>query len=317
MLIIGDIMLDHYLIGEVDRISPEAPVPIVKLEDTKYRLGGAANVAANIKAMGGEPIICTVIGKDKEGNKLLDLLKANDISTEAIYSSKDRITTCKTRVLARNQHLLRLDQEQTNDINTKETQKLLNWIDKIIAIQKPDVIVFQDYNKGVLTINLIRKVLLESIKNDIPTLVDPKYRNFFEYKEVTLFKPNLKEILSVFPKQKTTITPLNLVKLSHALKAKLNNKNTLITLSENGVFFHSLNAHQIIPAKIRDIADVCGAGDTVISAAAMGLASGWNMYEIALFSNLAGGLVCEEVGVVPVNFERLLSEFQDEMMKTH
>lgn len=310
ILIIGDVMIDRYLYGKVNRISPEAPVPIVALNGQEDRPGGAANVALNIKSLGATPILCSVIGKDESGRNMLDILPEYDIDTNQIYLSDYRRTTVKTRVLAQNQQLLRLDEEDIFDLKKEEEIALLEIVKTVLEAQKIDVILFQDYNKGVLSSTVIREILLLAIREDIPTIVDPKNNNFLAYNRVTLFKPNLKEVNDNLPfKSKPILSDLN--KVSAFLNDKLKQSNTLITLSDKGVYFHD-NANksgEILPTNPRIIADVCGAGDSVISIAALGLALHLPMEDIAQLANLAGGQVCERVGVVPVEKDQLIADY--------
>ena len=308
ILVVGDIMIDRYLTGKVERVSPEAPVPVVRLQSTEDRLGGAANVALNIKALGGNPILCSVIGQDAPAKKISRLLPEAGLTTEGILRSKARTTTVKSRILAQNQHLLRIDEEDDHDLAGSTQKKFMARIIKLMDTQQIDGILFQDYNKGVLPLNIIRSLLLEAIKRDIPTTVDPKYKNFWAFKRSTLFKPNLKEIRhqldhSVNPNLES------LRKATKTLRQKLGNTHTMITLSEKGIFIDAEGISEILPTQERQIADVCGAGDTVISVATLGLATRLPIRETVMLSNLAGGQVCEKVGVVPVDKEQLLREY--------
>ncbi len=304
VLIIGDVMLDCYLQGKVTRISPEAPVPIINLTKKIYRPGGAANVALNIEALGAKPFLFSVIGNKDASKKLLSLLSEQGISTKYIQHSNNRQTTVKTRVLAQNQQMLRFDEEDVFDIDGEETNKLLGSITKLLEEIAIDVILFQDYNKGVLTDVLIRKILFAALKLDIPTVVDPKNKNFYAYKRATLFKPNLKEINDNLPFQ-SNATLVDLTRAAKHLNETLKNHQTLITLSEKGIFFSDQEKYQVLPTISRNIADVCGAGDSVISVAALGVALKLPLEEIAKIANLAGGQVCEKVGVVPVSAKQL------------
>lgn len=308
VLIIGDVMIDRYLWGNVGRISPEAPVPIVNLQHRENRLGGAANVALNIRAMGATPYLCSVIGKDQNAELFLDLLPESDLKVTGILQSEERVTTVKSRILANNQQLLRVDHEVTQDLSPTELTAFLEKVRAILDNNNIQVIVFQDYNKGVLSYPLIQEVLKEAIKRDIPTAVDPKFKNFWAYEGVTLFKPNLKEIRNQLPVE---IMPEqnSLWRAAEEIRSKLGNHYTLITLSEKGVFIEGDGKSQLIPTHPRDIADVCGAGDTVISIAALGLGLKMDMNEMAALANLAGGLVCQHVGIVPIDRNQLKSEF--------
>lgn len=308
VLIIGDLMLDVYYWGDVNRISPEAPVPIVAISKKESRMGGAANVAINIQAMGATPILCGVIGNDVHGERLIKILKEKKLPIEGVIVSTDRPTTTKTRIISNNHHIVRIDDETDEYIGDKQTAKLLKQIEKIINAGKADVIIFEDYDKGVMSSELIKKVVALAQKKNIPTVVDPKKRNFTDYSGVTLFKPNLKELREGLKvdihagdlKQVQAITE----KFRKAHKIS----NVLVTLSEHGVFISSDKEKKLVPAHIRNISDVSGAGDTVVSVAALCCALNLSPILIAFLSNLAGGQVCEKTGVVPVDKKQLLEE---------
>lgn len=309
ILVLGDVMIDRYLEGAVDRISPEAPVPVVCLQKLENRLGGAANVALNLAALGAKPYLCSVIGEDEAADQLLSLLPEAGISNRGVIQSAQRRTTVKTRILAQNQQLLRVDTEDTFDLSEVEANDLLVKVRDILDNRDIDAILFQDYNKGVLSRKMIAEVLLEAVKRDIPTAVDPKSKNFWAYKQSTLFKPNLKEIRAQvdFPIQPDVA---DLSRANDLIRNKLGNQMTLITLSEHGLYVAGAQFGAIHPVPPRDIVDVCGAGDSVISVATLAMALGLEADQIALLSNLAGGQVCEKVGVVPVNAEQLAREFE-------
>lgn len=308
IVVIGDVMIDRYLEGKVDRVSPEAPVPVVHLQTEENRLGGAANVALNIQALGARPILISVIGEDDNGKLLKELLPAADIASEHLLGSADRITTVKTRVLAQNQHLLRVDREDTTALSAEDGERVLQHLKAVLDELPVQLILFQDYNKGVLTPELIEAVIQEAQQRNIPTAVDPKYTNFWAYRNVTLFKPNLREIQQQFDRPlKAELS--SLTKASDELNLRLQNTYTLITLSEKGLFVAGKGIAEIIPTQERVIADVCGAGDTVISVMALGLAAKMDIRTIAELANLAGGQVCEKVGVVPVDKDQLQAEF--------
>lgn len=311
VLIIGDVMIDAYLWGKVDRISPEAPVPIVQVNRRANRLGGAANVALNIKALGAEPIICSVIGNDNQGNTFLDLLKDANISEAGIIKSENRITTTKFRVIGNNAQILRVDEEMDDELVAEDQDLFIKRIQNIIESNKIDVVIFQDYDKGVISKSVFEKIQ-KLISGKIPIAVDPKRRNFFHYKGVDLFKPNLKELQEATNTQFNKNDIKSLQKEVKKLQKQLNVKQLITTLSEQGIFI-SENSNgkfitDLIPAHIRSIADVSGAGDTVISVASLCLALKTDKKVLAELSNLAGGLVCEELGVIPVNKEKLLKE---------
>jgi len=311
VLIIGDVMLDSYVEGKVTRISPEAPVPIVSATKQEYRLGGAANVALNVQSLGATPLLCSVIGDDERAKEFLNLMKKQKLSTDGIVKSFLRITTMKTRVIGNNHQLLRVDSETEKEITVMEATDFFHkTIKKIIAKQKPDVIIFEDYDKGVITKDLIEWVVLFSKSKNIPVAVDPKKKNFLNYKTVSLFKPNLKELKEGLKMDFETNDEKKLIAAVEKLKKQLSLSLVLVTLSEKGILFNNEKTTKIIPAHIRKIADVSGAGDTVISVAALCLALKLPPEIIASLSNLAGGLVCESVGVVPIDKEKLLQEAQ-------
>jgi rfaE bifunctional protein kinase chain/domain len=312
IMIIGDVMVDSYLWGKVERISPEAPIPIVALRKKENRMGGAANVAMNVRALGANPILCSVIGTDEKGDQFLDLLKKEKISNEGIIRSVRRITTTKFRIFGNAFQMLRVDEEIDHDLVERDYLTMIRVIDKILSTVKVDCIIFQDYDKGVITPNLIREVVTRAGKKGIPVTVDPKKKNFLEYRDVTLFKPNLKELMEGLGLHGSSTEEKAVIASAHRLRVKLNSRYVLATMSEKGVLLSMKNQQEesvlVLPAHMRMISDVSGAGDTVISVASMCLACGCTPYEIAYISNLAGGLVCEEVGVVPVDKEKLLRE---------
>lgn len=312
IMIIGDVMIDAYLWGKVDRISPEAPVPIVAVNKRENRLGGAANVALNIKALGAEPVLCSVIGNDIKGREFTDLLKNEGMPVEGLCTSNKRITTTKFRVLGNNAQMLRVDEEITADLHANDEELLLSGINHIIENSKIDAIIFQDYNKGVLTKKVIEKSIETANNNNIITITDPKKKNFLSYSNITLFKPNLKELREGLKLETDFSDTSELSIAALELHKQMNIRIILTTLSERGIFISwkkdNKQYHEIYPAHRRSITDVSGAGDTVVSVAALCLASSIDLADMAKISNLAGGIVCEEVGVVPVNKDRLLNE---------
>lgn len=309
ILIVGDVMIDRYINGQAKRISPEAPVPVVELQSIENRLGGAANVALNIHAMGAHPILCSIIGCDDDGQTFLNLLPQYQLSSESILQSEERKTTVKSRVLAQNQQLLRMDTEDTHDLSPAEQSKLLVHIIQLLDRKKIHAILFQDYNKGVLTSEVICSIIQEANNRKIPTAVDPKEKNFWSYQQVTLFKPNLKEIRSQLD-EPVLVEFGSLQSTARKINQKLKNHVTLITLSEKGLFIDDTRKCHLLDTFPRQIADVCGAGDTVISVATLALAVGADLLTIAQLANLAGGQVCEKLGVVPVNNHQLQEEFK-------
>ncbi|MFM9839232.1 MAG: bifunctional heptose 7-phosphate kinase/heptose 1-phosphate adenyltransferase [Cyclobacteriaceae bacterium] len=306
VLIIGDVMLDSYIWGAVERISPEAPVPIINVKKKDFRLGGAANVALNIHALGARPILCALIGDDEDGKKLLQRLDEKNISKQGIVISSHRPTTVKTRIIASQQHVVRVDEESDKVANAEEEKLLLERIEKLLP--QCHVVVFEDYDKGVLNAPLIEKTVALAKEKNIPTVVDPKKRNFLSYKDVTLFKPNLKELREGLKMEVEAGDQVQVEKAVESLKTKLQAEGVMLTLSEYGVYIDFENQKEKIPAHQREIADVSGAGDTVVSIAALCAALKLSPLLIASLSNLGGGLVCQHVGVVPIDKVELLRE---------
>jgi D-glycero-beta-D-manno-heptose-7-phosphate kinase len=305
ILIIGDAIIDTYLWGEINRMSPEAPVPVVDVavNQNDSRLGGAANVALNLKQLGAESILCTVIGNDNRGIIFEQLMQEQGLSLDGMLISNGRKTTTKTRVIANNKHQLRIDEEDTYPI--KVENQLFNLIEKLI--HNIDAIILQDYNKGVLTKNIIEKILSLANNKNIPTIVDPKKHNFLSYKNCTLFKPNLKEIeggLNIIE----DINDFNEIeKTTSKLRDIISAKAILLTLSNKGIFLNTNNGSKLTESTTTNVIDVSGAGDTVVSVAAMCLACNIDLNELAILANIAGGIVCEKVGVVPITNQELFN----------
>lgn len=313
--VVGDIMLDTYWWGSVDRISPEAPVPIVSLQRKETRVGGAANVALNLRALGAPTTLFAVIGKDAEGTELNSLLKAEGIETKYIHESAQRVTTNKVRVMGRNQQMMRLDHEHTHDISNSEAEQLLANFYAYVDAENPSLIILEDYNKGVLTAEVIASVIEYCNKKGIPTAVDPKQKNFLAYKGCTIFKPNLKEVKDGLKIEIPAINIAEMNRVHASLYAHLQHQVSFITLSEHGVYFGMSDKHKLIPTHIRNIADVSGAGDTVIAVASLTYASTHNMELAAELANIAGGLVCELVGTAPIEKNSLAAEVKKLLVK--
>ena len=306
--VIGDVMLDTYMWGTVDRISPEAPVPVVSLKKKEYRIGGAGNVALNCRSLGAQVSILSVTGNDAEGLLLEELLHDSAIDTTYLVKSIDRITTNKTRVISRNQQMMRLDAEITDDLNSQEEENLLRKVQTYISTIDPDILIFEDYNKGVLSEKIIQEVLHLCRQAGIITAVDPKRKNFFSYKQADIFKPNLKEVKEGLNILIEEITPQLFQNIHKELKNLLNHKISFITLSEKGVFYQQDDRTGFIQSHLRNVSDVSGAGDTVIAVASVVYAATKNVHLMAEVANIAGGLVCEEVGTVAINKEKLMHE---------
>lgn len=306
--IIGDVMLDTYMWGSVDRISPEAPVPIVSLSKKEYRIGGAGNVALNLQALGAHAFVLSVTGGDEDGEKLNSLFAEQRINTAYSFSSENRITTSKTRIISRNQQMMRLDAEITKDLDKNEEARLIERVESFVEKEKPQIIILQDYNKGVLTEAVIRCAISICKEQGVFTAVDPKRKNFLTYRNVDIFKPNLKEVKEGLNMLFHEVH-LPLLKSIHAeLQHLLHHQVSLITLSDKGVFYQHNAEASIIPSHLRNIADVSGAGDTVIAVASLVYAATKDIRLMAEMANIAGGLVCEEVGTAAINKQKLLHE---------
>ncbi len=307
--VIGDMMLDGYFWGDVKRISPEAPVPVLEVSEEFFRFGGAANVALNIAALGGIPIPIGVIGDDNYGAIFSSLLNDSKISAEGIMIDESRPTTTKTRVIANSQHVVRIDKESKEYLNSKMEGKIFAYVKK--NINDLDGIILQDYNKGVLTEMIIAKIVNEANENKILITVDPKFKNFWSYKNVTVFKPNRKEAEEKLGLKITSYEDVSFA--GNKLLEKLNAQYVLLTLGEEGIaVFEKGKEEKRMPTKARKVADVSGAGDTVISTLTLSLAAGADILEASYLANYAGGIVCGEVGIVPVNKEKLFTTITDD-----
>ncbi|MBK8563626.1 MAG: hypothetical protein IPN76_09850 [Saprospiraceae bacterium] len=307
ILVIGDLMLDRYVVGKVSRISPEAPVPVLEYEQETASLGGAANVAINLKALGANVVTIGVVGPDDAGMMLVEKLRQEGLPTAGIVKSKDRMTTEKTRVMAGGQQLLRLDKEVTSQLNKQDQVQIVARTIEYLQKGKITGLVFQDYNKGVLNEEVISSILAEAKKLGVPVTVDPKHNFFWSYQGVDIFKPNLKEVVQILGYD----VPPEMEALSQAssiIRQRIRCKAILITLSERGIFYDDGSNQEIVTTKARLLADPCGAGDTVISMATLALTAHLSIRMIAQMANLAGGQVVEKSGVVAVNREQLLQE---------
>lgn len=309
ILVIGDVMVDSYVFGKVSRISPEAPVPVVLTERKEKRLGGAANVALNVQALGATPIPCAIVGDDLDGEFFLSRLEEKGIPSKGVVTSKERDTTVKERILSGAHQMLRVDTETDKHLSPIEQKSLLHHIKNLLP--ECDVVIFEDYDKGVINPTIIAETISEATRLGIPTVVDPKKRNFMDYKGATLFKPNLKELREGLGIEVDAKNMDSIRSAVAQLQTKLEAKMVMVTLSEHGVFIKDNGDTHLIPAHIRQISDVSGAGDTVISVMACAMAVGLSPQKAAAIANLAGGLVCEYVGVVPINRENLMEEIED------
>ncbi len=300
--VVGDLMLDRYLWGSVARISPEAPVLVVEVESESTRLGGAANVANNIAALRGTPVLMGVVGQDESGRALTSIVTENGFPAEGILVDASRPTTVKTRVIAHHQHVVRVDREVKQEIHQEIQGRILDVIKHLAG--SLDAIIIEDYNKGVVTRNLIHELVEFARQHKIIITVDPKFNNFFEYKNVTVFKPNRKETEEALGVR--LVDQASIDKAGRALIERLKAENILLTLGERGMaLFDGSGASTHVPTAARKVADVSGAGDTVISTLTMALTAGATIKEAAMLANVAGGVVCGEVGIVPISVDAL------------
>lgn len=304
VLVIGDIIIDQYWFGEVKRISPEAPVPVVDLQTTENRPGGAANVALNLLSMGAQVKILGITGDDSHGDLLLELLQASGISSSGIIASVERKTTVKCRIMAHGQNLLRVDQEDSMDLSGREWLLVQKKFEELCQSQKPDVIILQDYNKGLLTQTSIRFFIDYANLNGIPTMVDPKNKNFFTYQGCTVFKPNKKEVQEALQASKDAEPG----ELNRILASKIQAEYFYMTMGAEGILVGTKDEYDIYPTRKRFIADVCGAGDTVLSIISLYWIKKIPPGTIARLANIAGGQVCGVTGVAPVDKAAFVEE---------
>jgi len=294
--VIGDLMLDSYMWGETNRISPEAPVPVVTVNDVTHNPGGAANVGWNIASLNGKVTLLGVIGDDDSGKQLLSIMKDRGINVDRVIRSEEITTTVKTRVIAQGQQVVRTDRESTGAISTEIQMSIMN--DLTDMVNSIDSIILADYNKGIFTDSLINSIINTATESDIPVYVDPKHDHFMSFTGVRLFKPNAHEF-------KVAIGDDNAKTGSIQLRKDLNADMVLVTLGADGMILSTSDDNITIPTKARAVHDVSGAGDTVISVFTLSDISGATPEESAILSNLAAGRVCEEVGVVPIDREML------------
>ncbi|KUO63282.1 sugar kinase [bacterium BRH_c32] len=308
--VIGDMMLDSYYWGSINRISPEAPVPVLEVDNEFSRFGGAMNVAKNIQSLGGIPFPIGVVGNDSDSAIFHKLLSESNIDGKGLIKDSSRHTTTKTRVIAHKQHVIRIDKENINPIDSKIEKKIIKYLSSII--DQLDAVILEDYNKGVLTPNIIKEVIKMTLDAGKIISVDPKFNNFFEYKNVTVFKPNRKETEDALGIRIRTSKDLEYA--GNKLLDKLNPTYLLLTLGEEGIaLFEKDKPVRRIPTKARKVADVSGAGDTVIATLTSSLAAGYSIDEASYLANFAGGIVCEEVGIVPIDITNLIKSVKEEL----
>lgn len=324
IMIVGDVMVDSYLWGSVSRISPEAPVPVVSVDHREQRLGGAANVALNIDAMGAKPFICSVLGNDDPGKNFLNIMYQHNMDKRGILNSDDRITTVKSRVIGNNMHIVRVDEETTQPLSPADEEELISRVERIIKMLHIDAIILQDYNKGCITPNVIEAVTTLAARKHIATAITTKRRNFKNYHDVTLFKTGiqeLKENLCVdIDESAPTSVQHDLDNAAIQLYKEQHPEIVLVPLNKKGLYACDFRGEKplslLLPTRQHIINDVSGAGDTIIGVATLALATGLALADIIHYADMAGGIVCEQVGVVPIDKDRLLQELRVEKQTT-
>jgi len=296
ILVVGDLMLDSYMWGSTNRISPEAPVPVVSIDKTTHSPGGAANVGWNISSLSAKVSMVGIIGEDTFGDQLLEIMSTRGIKVEGVVKDSGRKTTVKTRIIAQGQQVVRTDLESLKTPSDAAKESVYQKLSSIM--EEVDGIIIADYNKGLLSADMIDTLLSKAISYHLPVYVDPKKDHYFEYKDVRLFKPNSVEFKQSMNQNVT-------VESANELRHQLNADYILITIGADGMLLITDEGHFKIPTKARAVHDVSGAGDTVISLFTLADLSGASPEEAAILANLAAGRVCEEVGVMPINLDML------------
>ena len=300
--VIGDIMLDRYRWGKHVRMSPEAPVPVVEIESTSESLGGASNVFNNLYFLGAKPIIIGVVGNDEAGEIIKKKVQTENLPTDGIFTDSTRITSVKERVISNGQHVVRLDWEGRSKVSEEIQRKVIDYLNTII--RDLDAVIIQDYDKGMIDSELIDKVVAKCIANDTILAVDPKLDNFFSYKKSTLFKPNVLETEKALGINIKTQGDVR--KAGRELLDRMECGCVLITQGRNGMtLFHKNGTVEQIQAQVRKVSDVSGAGDTVIASFTLALTTGASYVDAAHIAAISAGIVCEEVGVVPVEIRKI------------
>ncbi|MFN8572677.1 MAG: PfkB family carbohydrate kinase [Gemmatimonadaceae bacterium] len=303
VVVVGDAMLDVYLHGDVERISPEAPVPVVRVRERRYALGGAANVAQNVAATGAEGILVGAVGRDAAGARLRDMLVALKADGRALLDV-DRPTTTKTRIVARAQQVVRFDEEDDTDVSADDVRRLTDAVSALV--QEADALVLEDYNKGVLVPSLIEGAIAQARRRGIPIIVDPKFRNFFSFRGATVFKPNRRELESALGAAVALDAPDALPDVF----GRLGVDHLLLTLGERGMALVTASGvvHRI-PTTAREVYDVVGAGDTVTAYLATAMAAGASAYEAAVVANYAAGVEVGKLGAATVTPSEILEAY--------
>lgn len=314
ILVIGDLIVDKYITGRVERVSPEAPIPIVIQEKVDYRPGGAANVALNLHELGVKCSLLTVMGNDDLARRAAEQLPFLLNKDEAFISDDSRITTCKTRVMAHLHHIVRIDEEDLTPVSDEITTEILHRVDLLHQATHIDAVILQDYEKGVFHEGNISTIIKHFKQMNVPVIVDPKDKNFWLFKDVTIFKPNKGETEKALG-LKIELNETTLALVDSLLRDRLHHSITALTLSEQGIYLNNVIESLWLTSHKIEVLDVCGAGDAVISIIAAMYITGASLEEMATVSNIGGGIVCEISGVAPVKLEKLLIECEEKFIK--
>jgi len=302
VLVVGDVMLDRYWWGSVNRISPEAPVPIVNLEKKSLVAGGAANVAANIAGLGAKPFLVGIIGEDEEAKLLLEVLKSNNINSDFLIKILNRQTTVKTRIIAHSQQVVRIDQENKINLILEEEETLWKTVEGLL--DEIQIIIISDYGKGTISENFVTRLIKTANRKNISVLIDPKGKYYKKYRGATMLTPNRFEIAEV--SQLEDYEQKTIEVAGRKLLSELSLESLLVTQGEAGMtLFEKNNSVSHLPVTARKVYDVTGAGDTVIACLAAAIGGGASFLEAAKFANRAAGLVVEQVGTTAISLKML------------
>ena len=309
VLVLGDIMLDHYIWGKVERISAEAPVPVLEVQKEEFRLGGAANAALNVKSLGGKAILLGVTGRDSAAQDLKQLMECKGLATDGLIDDPDRKTTLKTRIVATNQQIVRIDRETQIDLENEARTALLDSLRRLLP--NCQALIIEDYNKGVLTREVISGALELAKSLGIPVAVDPKHRNFRQYRGVDIFKPNFRELQDILDMEFESEDEFQVA--ASQLRGEMQIKNLIVTRGSLGMYvFDGGKQARHLPTAAREVFDVSGAGDTVISALTLAYVSGADIHLAAKVANHAAGVACGKVGTASVNPDELLKSYNEQ-----
>ncbi|RZJ81620.1 MAG: D-glycero-beta-D-manno-heptose-7-phosphate kinase [Flavobacterium sp.] len=304
ILVIGDLMLDHYIFGSANRLSPEAPVPILNVKKETKIVGGAANVACNLISLGANVFLAGIVGNDNFGNEIIDILATQQIDTSHIIKDASRQTTIKTRVVAGNHQIVRIDYEDTHPIDDIVEEKFLSNLNSVI--KQADIVVLSDYNKGLLTPYLCAQIIKFCKELDKKVIVDPKGLDYTKYEGAFIIKPNRKELAEAAKTEKIN-NDIDLVAAANKLLAQTNASYLIVTLSENGIAIVAKDYHQIIPVAATEVFDVTGAGDTVIATLAYCISKGLTVEEASAIANYAAAIVIKYIGSATTTTEEIIS----------